>query len=173
MLARSRRHFISADILSAPTFYQRRRQLSAEFRVPRTLPLGPASGDGRGDMSQIRRSAAILATCVTVILRRRVAQQRRQFAVVRAPRRRQESLGGSARLRPGRRGLARAVHPDDRLRPAPANRPPLYGYARVSTLDQDLTIHRKAPKAAGSEVLPARLASDTGHADAIAPQRIR
>jgi Resolvase, N terminal domain len=37
---------------------------------------------------------------------------------------------------------------------------PLYGYARVSTLDQDLSIQRTALKAAGYEVIRAEKASD-------------
>src|SRR3954449_5080698 len=38
---------------------------------------------------------------------------------------------------------------------------PLYGYARVSTLDQDLTIQQAAPKAVGCEVIRAEKASGT------------
>jgi DNA invertase Pin-like site-specific DNA recombinase len=36
---------------------------------------------------------------------------------------------------------------------------PLYGYARVSTLDQDLSIQRTALKTAGCEVIRAEKAS--------------
>jgi DNA invertase Pin-like site-specific DNA recombinase len=36
---------------------------------------------------------------------------------------------------------------------------PIYGYARVSTLDQDLSIQRTAPKAAGCSVIRAEKAS--------------
>ena len=39
-------------------------------------------------------------------------------------------------------GVYKLTRQSDRLMP-------LYGYARVSTLDQDLTIHRKGPNAAG------------------------
>ncbi len=38
---------------------------------------------------------------------------------------------------------------------------PFYGYARVSTLDQDLTIQQAAFKAAGCEVIRAEKASGT------------
>lgn len=38
---------------------------------------------------------------------------------------------------------------------------PLYGYARVSTLDQDLSIQRAALKAAGCEVIRAEKANGT------------
>ena len=39
---------------------------------------------------------------------------------------------------------------------------PLYGYARVSTLDQDLSIQRAALKRAGCEVIRAEAASGAG-----------
>jgi DNA invertase Pin-like site-specific DNA recombinase len=39
---------------------------------------------------------------------------------------------------------------------------PLYGYARVSTVDQDVVIQREALKAAGCEVIRAETASGTG-----------
>jgi DNA invertase Pin-like site-specific DNA recombinase len=40
---------------------------------------------------------------------------------------------------------------------------PVYGYARVSTLDQDLSIQRAPLKAAGCDVIRAEKASGTRH----------
>ncbi len=49
---------------------------------------------------------------------------------------------------------------------------PRYGYARVSTLDQDLSIQRAALKAAGCEVIRAETASGARRDGRTGPQPI-
>ena len=60
----TRRERSSRGCAPLPRSVMPRRQLSAERRAPRTVPVGPAPGGGRGDMSQTRRLAAILAADV-------------------------------------------------------------------------------------------------------------
>ena len=43
--------------------------------------------------------------------------------------------------------------------PSPAPPMPLYGYARVSTIDQDLAVQRAALKVAGCDIIRAEKAS--------------
>jgi hypothetical protein len=64
--SRSRQHFIRADAT-----YLRNP------RVPLTLPLWPAFGDGRGDMSQIRRSAWVRSFDLTEQMTRGISPEQR------------------------------------------------------------------------------------------------
>jgi len=109
--ARADRRAVARDDPSRDT----RRQLSAERQAPRTLRVGPASGGGRGGMSQTRRLAAILAADVAGYSRlmgrtRKARSNASKRCAARSSTRRSPSTTAASRLDSGTKTVGDGVN---------------------------------------------------------------